>query len=142
MELSDFKLSELREMYPNLKATSKKKMIELIELALAEDVTVSEVEFVGDTVREEDLEFYIETLVDKREKVIITCENSQEADNLFYILQYDLFPLLEKKGVTVMASSTRRDIHLNGTCYIRLVCKNNFEHLKGLTKYTVIKEIV
>jgi len=42
----------------------------------------------------------------------------------------------------LMASSSRRDMHVNGTCYIRLVCQSNYDHIKRLIAYNTFKTVV
>ena len=75
-------------------------------------------------------------------KVIIECKNKKAVDALYYALSFGMFPILNEKDISVMSSSTRRDMHLNGSCYIRLVCHTNFDHLKRLINYDTIKEVI
>jgi len=142
--MKELSLKELRDFYPNIKATSKVDFIsqvEAIEAELfAEEVVV--VEENKDTIKQDELLEYIATQMNTQNKILIKCEDSLTADDLFLVCQYELFPRLNERKISVLASSTRRDMSLNGTCYIRICCKKNFDHLKRLMIYNTYKEIV
>lgn len=147
--LEDFKLSELREMYPNIKDTSKSGFIEQVEKIESVTAPIEEVkevvdvlDFSGDDIKAEDFLLYIASQIKTRNKILIKAADSLLADELFTQCQYKLFPKLNEKGISVMASSTRRDMHLNGTLYLRIAEANTFNHLKTLTVYNKFKNIV
>ena len=148
-------LSELRELYPEIKATSKVRFLELVNEIEVSDIEVVEevlmpdeikdyveAEFSGDEIEEGKLLEYIASQIMTRNKILIKCEDSTTADDYFLQCQYGLFPKLNDKGISVLASSTRRDMSLNGTCYVRLVCAKTHAHLKQLMVYNVFKTIV
>ena len=145
--LKDLKMGELRELYPSIKAISKADFIEQVEEkervvldTATEEVTVSGEDF--STLNNDNVLLYIASQIQSQNKILIKCEDSLTADDIFLMAQYNLFPKLNEKGISVLASSTRRDMSLNGTCYVRIVCKRNHDHLKRLMIYNVFKELV
>ena len=137
-------LSELRKIYPGIKATSKKKFLELVEEQ--KEVIVEEVKEVVVSNTDEltwyNIVDYILSESKSSKKILIKTESSFDADFLFQHLKEKLFPLLEEKDIMLMASSSRRDMHVNGTCYIRLVCQSNYDHIKRLIAYNTFKTVV
>jgi len=138
-------LSELRELYPSIKATSKKKFLELV--AEQEEVIVEEVVVEVPKLNSDELTWYniVEYIVGEskgNKKILIKTESSFDADFLFQHLKEKLFPLLEESGTMLMASSSRRDMHVNGTLYVRLVCQANYDHIKRLINYNTFKSVV
>lgn len=138
-------LSELRGLYPNIKATSKKRFIELI--AEQEEVIVEEVIVEVPKLNSDELTWYniVDYIVGEskgNKKILIKTESSFDADFLFQHLKEKLFPVLEESGIMLMASSSRRDMHVNGTLYIRLVCQANYDHIKRLINYNTFKSVV
>lgn len=137
-------LSELRKIYPGIKATSKKKFLELV--AEQKEVIVEEVKEVVVSNTDEltwyNIVDYILSESKSSKKILIKTESSFDADFLFQHLKEKLFPLLEEKDIMLMASSSRRDMHVNGTCYIRLVCQSNYDHIKRLIAYNTFKTVV
>lgn len=155
INLHDLSLKELREQFPEIKAISKSDFI--AKVTSIEDEDVSEIETVhvvveaNETITVSDgsknllpreLTPYLKEMTKSNKKILIKLETSFDADFMFNHLKEDLFPALQKDGLTVMASSTRRDMHLNGTCYCRLVCQSNYNHVKTLIKYDTFKEVV
>lgn len=142
-DLSKLSLKELRELYPDVKATSKKVFVELVEGSV-EDIEV-EVEDVSVEVAEEavkdDIVEYIYSQALSNKKILIELETSMDADEAFAVLQFELFPKLNKENIMVVASSSRRDMSINGSCYVRLVCKNNFALVKTLARFDTFKEV-
>jgi len=149
--MKDLTLSELRGKYPKIKATSKSRFIELVNQleVVGEEIEapVEEVKAVGVVLADDELTW--KTIVDyiiseskSNKKILIRTDSSFDADFLFGHLKEKLFPVLEEKGTMVMASSTRRDMHLNGTCYCRLVCQANYDHIKRLIAYNEFKTVV
>jgi len=164
VNLQDLKLSELRKLYPHLKATSQVQMLELIELdklanaeasndnplagGIESNVVSEATASLTGLVKNDDDVLNIRSLVallnvvaKTNNKVLVKCQNSIEADLIYTVLSKELVPQLNENGISVVSSSTRRDFHLNGSCYVRLVCKNNYTHMAGLIKYNVFKEI-
>lgn len=152
--LKDLKLSELRELYPNLVANSKDKMIALIEKELeSENVWVNpELKDGGENVIKKEkvnddnlsvveLISFLEVIAKTNNKALIKCQSSMDADAIYTMLVDELLPTLNEDGINVVSSSSRRDFHINGTCYVRLVCKNNHSHMAQLIKYNVFKEV-
>ena len=138
-------LSELRELYPNIKATSRKRFLELI--AEQEEVISEEVVIEVPKLNSDELTWYniVEYIVGEskgNKKILIKTESSFDADFLFQHLKEKLFPLLEESGTMLMASSSRRDMHVNGTLYVRLVCQANYDHIKRLINYNTFKSVV
>jgi hypothetical protein len=138
-------LSELRELYPSIKATSKKRFLELV--AEQEEVIVEEVVVEVPKLNSDELTWYniVEYIVGEskgNKKILIKTESSFDADFLFQHLKEKLFPLLEESGTMLMASSSRRDMHVNGTLYVRLVCQANYDHIKRLINYNTFKSVV
>jgi|TARA_R110000787_G_scaffold49017_2_gene117654 hypothetical protein len=138
-------LSELRELYPSIKATSKKKFLELV--AEQEEVIVEEVVVEVPKLNSDELTWYniVEYIIGEskgNKKILIKTESSFDADFLFQHLKEKLFPLLEESGTMLMASSSRRDMHVNGTLYVRLVCQANYDHIKRLINYNTFKSVV
>ena len=138
-------LSELRELYPSIKATSKKRFLELV--AEQEEVIVEEVVVEVPKLNSDELTWYniVEYIIGEskgNKKILIKTESSFDADFLFQHLKEKLFPLLEESGTMLMASSSRRDMHVNGTLYIRLVCQANYDHIKRLINYNTFKSVV
>ena len=136
--MQELSLSELREIYPDIKATSRKRFLELV----AEEIVVE-----VPKLNEDELTWY--TIVDyivgeskSNKKILIKTESSFDADFLFQHLKEKLFPVLESNGTMLMASSTRRDMHMNGSCYVRLVCQANYTHIKRLIAYNTFKSVV
>jgi|SaaInlV_120m_DNA_3_1039746.scaffolds.fasta_scaffold03980_6 hypothetical protein len=149
--MKELSLSELRKAYPGIKATSKKKFLQLV--AEQEEVVVEVVESVEEVVVKDTVSYSDEltwyTIVDyimseskSNKKILIKTESSFDADFLFQHLKEKLFPLLEEKDIMLMASSSRRDVHVNGTCYVRLVCQANYNHIKRLIAYNTFKTVV
>ena len=151
--MQELSLSELREIYPDIKATSKKRFLELV--AEQEEVVIEEVieEVVEEVVvsvpvsDSDELTWY--NIVDyivreskSNKKILIKTESSFDADFLFQHLKEKLFPILEENNTVLMASSTRRDMHMNGSCYVRLVCVANYTHIKRLIAYNTFKTVV
>lgn len=159
--LENKSLAELRILYPTLKAASKAVMLEKIQALneieiVAEQLSIStdEVSAVIDELSEVNKSTYdkdsnILTWYNIEEFIFEECRSSKkflietptaiEADLMWARLNEEVFPKLNEENVNVMASSSRRDMHLNGTCYIRLVCHTNFNHIKGLLPYTDFK---
>ena len=138
-------LSELRELYPSIKATSKKRFLELV--AEQEEVIVEEVVVEVPKLNSDELTWYniVEYIIGEskgNKKILIKTESSFDADFLFQHLKEKLFPLLEESGTMLMASSSRRDMHVNGTLYVRLVCQANYDHIKRLINYNTFKSVV
>lgn len=144
--MEDLTLSELRDLYPEIKATSKKKFMELVAETLEvvesiepiEEVVLKE---VTDELTWYNIVEYITSQAKSNKKILIKTESSFDADFLFQHLKEKLFPLLEESGTVLMASSTRRDMHINGSCYVRLVCQANYTHIKRLIAYNTFKDI-
>lgn len=140
--LGDLKLKQLRELFPEIKARAKEEFLR--ELAEAQEVDYEEIieEPVIITESEEELDIvdYVLQNAKSNKKILIRAESSMEADNIFAVLQFEAFPKLEEAGILLVASTPRRDMSLNGTCYIRITCKNNYELVKGLYKFTDFKE--
>ena len=67
-------------------------------------------------------------------------QNEAEFNSRFTLLHRKL--KLESNGTMLMASSTRRDMHMNGSCYVRLVCQANYTHIKRLIAYNTFKSVV
>lgn len=140
MALKDLKLKELRELYPDISARSKDEFLK--EVAKAQEVEFEVVKpEIDEPESEMDIVDYLELQAPTKEKILIKCADSNEADNLFAVLQFELFPKLSEKGMSVVASSARRDMSLNGTCYVRVTCVRNYPVHKGLVKYTQFKEV-
>ena len=142
-DLSKLKLAELREEFPEIVARSKKEF--LTKLAEAQEAVVELVEeFVdrGDNgpMDTERLLDYLWQIRTSKKKVLIKFPQTFDADNAWYTCDNELFPKLNREGITVMSSSTARDMHINGTLYVRFVCKTNYNHIKGLMRYTDFKE--
>ena len=138
-------LSELRELYPSIKATSKKRFLELV--TEQEEVIVEEVVVEVPKLNSDELTWYniVEYIIGEskgNKKILIKTESSFDADFLFQHLKEKLFPLLEESGTMLMASSSRRDMHVNGTLYVRLVCQANYDHIKRLINYNTFKSVV
>tara|TARA_B110001452_G_scaffold97548_1_gene80694 strand:- start:4426 stop:4860 length:435 start_codon:yes stop_codon:yes gene_type:complete len=138
-------LSELRELYPSIKATSKKRFLELV--AEQEEVIVEEIVVEVPKLNSDELTWYniVEYIVGEskgNKKILIKTESSFDADFLFQHLKEKLFPVLEESGTMLMASSSRRDMHINGTLYVRLVCQANYDHIKRLINYNTFKSVV
>tara|TARA_R110000796_G_scaffold157887_1_gene274635 strand:- start:8 stop:460 length:453 start_codon:yes stop_codon:yes gene_type:complete len=149
--MQELSLSELREIYPDIKATSKKRFLELLaeqEEVLVEEVLEEEVVVVNVPVSNSDeLTWYniVDYIVGEsksNKKILIKTESSFDADFLFQHLKEKLFPVLETENIMLMASSTRRDMHINGSCYVRLVCQANYAHIKRLIAYNTFKSVV
>ncbi len=143
--MQELSLSELREIYPDIKATSKKRFLELV--AKQEEVIVEEVVVEVPKLNSDELTWYniVEYVVGEskgNKKILIKTESSFDADFLFQHLKEKLFPLLEESGTMLMASSSRRDMHINGTLYVRLVCQANYDHIKRLIAYNTFKSVV
>ena len=149
--MKELSLSELRKAYPGIKATSKKRFLELVrieELVLEEKVIEEKViefktqESYSDKLTWRNIVDYIISESKSNKKILVKTESSFDADFLFQHLKEKLFPLLEEQDLMLMASSSRRDMHINGTCYLRLVCQANYEHIKRLIAYNTFKEVV
>tara|TARA_R110002096_G_scaffold435952_1_gene664516 strand:+ start:910 stop:1365 length:456 start_codon:yes stop_codon:yes gene_type:complete len=150
--MQELSLSELREIYPEIKATSKKKFLELVAeqavvvgggKVLEEEVVVVNVSVSNSN----ELTWYniVDYIVGEsksNKKILIKTESSFDADFLFQHLKERLFPVLESNDTMLMASSTRRDMHINGTLYVRLVCQANYTHIKRLIAYNTFKSVV
>ena len=135
--LSKLSLAELRELYPDIKATSKKRFIELVDESLEVEEVIEE---VAVEESKEDLVDYLYSEARGKKKILIEFESSMDADDAFTMLQFELFPKLNEEGILVAASSTRRDMSLNGTCYVRLACKSNYALVKTLSKFNTFKQ--
>lgn len=153
--MKELSLSELRKAYPGIKATSKKRFLELVnelqevkvdkveEIVLEKKVIeVKTQESYSDKLTWRNIVDYIISESKSNKKILVKTESSFDADFLFQHLKEKLFPLLEEQGLMLMASSSRRDMHINGTCYLRLVCQANYDHIKRLIAYNTFKEVV
>ncbi len=169
--LEDYTFAELKVMYPSIVTKTKKELISIVQANLEEtDLAIKEANSIAEQLEyaktleveleqevsliepEEDenndnLTWY--TIVDYimseakgSKKILITCPSAMEADLLMTRFNTDLFPKLNEEGISVMSSSTRRDMHLSGTCYIRLVCIANSAHIGRLMRYTEFKNLV
>lgn len=172
-DLSALSLSELRVLYPSIKATSQARFLELVaELEQVKEVEVVAPEvvevvtpeesateesatevvedikeyikdsFEGEDIPEELLLEFIASQILTRNKVLVKCVDSNTADEYLIQCQYKLFPLLNDKGISVLVNSSRRDLHLNGTCYLRFAAAKDYDHLKQLMIYNTFKTIV
>ena len=148
--MENLSLTELRELYPSITARSKEDFLKKVN-----ELEINDIE-VDDPIEIDSREIYVDGSDELtwynlpnfifaectgREKILIQTPSSIEADLLWTRINQEIIPQLNEKGINVMASSTRRDFHLNGTCYIRLVCKVNFEHIKRLINYTSFKTL-
>jgi hypothetical protein len=164
--LEELSLSELRLQYPDLKATSKKVMLEKIdvlstldlpsepteeleelEIELVDEVTSIESKSSDFKDSDEQLTFYnimnyIRSVSKQKKKIIIKTSTTMSADFIWKAVKEELYPEFEKEGLTIMGSSSRRDNHINGSCYLRFVCQSNYNHLKTIFKYDTFKELV
>jgi hypothetical protein len=165
--LEDYTFAELKVMYPNFITKTKKELISIVQANLEEiDAKIKadnllaeqleyaktlEVDLSQDVLEEDDenenltwytIVDYIKSEAKGYKKILITCPSAMEADLLMTRFNSDLFPQLNEEGISVMSSSTRRDMHLNGTCYIRLVCIANSAHIARLMRYTEFKNLV
>lgn len=130
--LNELSLKELRELYPDIKSVSKANFISQIE-----EIEEEPFKLTFDNLLE-----YVAGKMTTREKILIKFEDSLTADDVYLNFKYKFFPLLNKKGISVMSSSRNRDMHINGTLYVRLCCKNNYNAVKGLLPYTTFEEIL
>ena len=141
-------MGELRELYPNIKATSKKDFIAKV------NEQVNDIEVIDEEVVEVDKSVYdaesgdltwynTESFIMQEcrgnKKILVKTPTTIEADLIWARISQEIFPKLHDQDVQIMASSTRRDMHLNGTCYIRFVCHTNYEHIKRILPYTHFK---
>ena len=143
--MQNLSLSELRDLYPSIKATSKKRFLELVaeqEEVIAEEVVIEVPESNSDELTWYNIVEYIVGESKGNKKILIKTESSFDADFLFQHLKEKLFPVLEESGTMLMASSSRRDMHINGTLYVRLVCQANYDHIKRLIAYNTFKSVV
>ena len=143
--MQNLSLSELRDLYPSIKATSKKRFLELVaeqEEVIAEEVVIELPESNSDELTWYNIVEYIVGESKGNKKILIKTESSFDADFLFQHLKEKLFPVLEESGTMLMASSSRRDMHINGTLYVRLVCQANYDHIKRLIAYNTFKSVV
>jgi hypothetical protein len=143
--MQNLSLSELRDLYPSIKATSKKRFLELVaeqEEVIAEEVVIEVPKLNSDELTWYNIVEYIVGESKGNKKILIKTESSFDADFLFQHLKEKLFPVLEESGTMLMASSSRRDMHINGTLYVRLVCQANYDHIKRLINYNTFKSVV
>ena len=143
--MQNLSLSELRDLYPSIKATSKKRFLELVaeqEEVIAEEVVIEVPKLNSDELTWYNIVEYIVGESKGNKKILIKTESSFDADFLFQHLKEKLFPVLEELGTMLMASSSRRDMHVNGTLYVRLVCQANYDHIKRLINYNTFKSVV
>jgi hypothetical protein len=152
--LEDFTFAELKEMYPSIAAKTKKALIEAIEVNVANiDSEIKESNSLLDKLESDEVivnenlltinevkEYLLENATSNK-KILIKCESTLDADDSFLVIQHELFPVFNEMGLSVMASNKRRDMHLNGSCYVRLVCSRNHDHLMRLMKYTDFKDL-
>jgi len=165
--LSELTFTELKALYPELTARSKSGLLEQIadaqlvsyfEVVVPDNTTeFLEKEEIVDVVSDDKTtEFddksetytwynilnYIKSVSKSSKKILIECPTTMEADLIWSRCKDELFPVLNKEEISLMASSTRRDMHLNGTCYLRFVCHTNFAHLKSIFRYDTFKKLV
>tara|TARA_R110000822_G_scaffold91697_1_gene211259 strand:+ start:1336 stop:1803 length:468 start_codon:yes stop_codon:yes gene_type:complete len=154
--MQELSLSELREIYPEIKATSKSKFLQLVAEQEQESIVLElnvegNIELYEEPTKEvgysdelnwQNIVEYIISESKSNKKILIKTESSFDSDFLFQHLKQKLFPLLEENGLMLMASSTRRDMHINGTCYVRLSCQANYAHIKRLIAYNTFKSVV
>lgn len=156
-DLTTLKLKELRVLYPTIKAVSKEEFLrELAEQEAAKEIVVTAevvvvppkpaepvvTEIAEANEPELDIVDFIYAHAKSRDKILIELPDSMEADNAFAILQEELFPKLQADGLMLVASSVRRDMSINGTCYVRLTCKKNFSWVVKTVKFNIIKTII
>ena len=150
-ELSEMSMKELRAAYPSIKAVKKVDFISLVEADAGKAKSESDEVDMSKTSEfsEDDKTFtwynilgYLEAISTSRKKVLIKCGSTMEADLIWARVKDELYPILEEQNIGVMSSSSRRDNHFNGTCYVRFVCKENFEHLKSIFAYSDSKELI
>jgi hypothetical protein len=148
--MEELTFTELKELYPTLSARSKVDLLVKIEALNEIDVIADEVEVevvVDKKVYDAksgsltwyNIEQFIMTECKGRKKILVETPTTIEADFIWARINSEIFPKLNNQEISIMASSTRRDMHLNGTCYIRFVCHTNFDHLKRLMAYTDFK---
>lgn len=111
-------------------------------VSVVSDAKSTEFDLKEDTYTWYNILNYIHSISTGKEKVLIECPTTMEADLIWARCKDELFPKLHKENISLMASSTRRDMHLNGTCYVRFVCHTNFAHLKTIFRYTTFKKLV
>ena len=134
-DLKGLKLKELRKLYPAIKARSVDEFLtELAEAQELEGEIVVEVDGEVDP-SERVLNFIVENIKSNK-KILVKTPTTMDADNLFAITQFELFPALEKRGISIVASSSRRDMSINGTLYVRYSCQSNHALVSTLTKFT------
>ena len=150
MKLNELSLNELRNLYPNISARSKEDMLNRI----AESIEIVEEEIIeykkeikpyveGDEdITWANIKQFVMTECKSNKKILVRTPSSIEADLIWRMINDEVFPKLNAQEVNIMASSTRRDMHLNGTCYIRFCCQAMFDTLKGFIRYTDFKDVV
>lgn len=164
MDLKTKSFTELKRMYPDISARSKKSILEKIDALevlkpVADKLDVNQIDLIDviQVVEKEDrtkfneesgiltwynIEKWLFANCKSNKKILIKTPTSIEADLMWSRINSEIFPKFNQQEIRVMASSTRRDMHLNGTCYIRFVCHTNFDHIKRLIAYTDYKELV
>lgn len=140
-DLKDLKLSELRELYPDIKAASVAKFIEKVEALKDNDntPTVGEVSGVDDNDGSTSVEDAIKIVSDSargRKKILLVTEDKVDADDLILTIQNEVFPELEKKEVLISLNTRMRYMHLNGSCFVRVSCKNRYKAVETTASFT------
>lgn len=138
----DLTLAELREKYPTISARSKSDFLNKIELEANIEDSVSSKEVLdldAPFVTYSTLEEYIRAVMLTRKKILVQCVNHTEADAIFRKLTDTVFPNL---GVSVAINTARRDVSINGTCYMRFVCQTNYDLVQRTFNFTDFKDLV
>ena len=138
-ELRDLKLSELREKYPDLRATSKKKFLEQVEeLYFKENVSTKDKD-------ELTYEECISHVWDNRlgiDKTLFIAKHRREADQLFYNIFFEVEEKAQKAGITLMVNESMRTIHLNGSYFMRVTRERYQGAAKSMHRFTEFKTLI
>ncbi len=145
------KLKELRELHPDIKATSVARFLEILE----EQAEISKIEpsvqvDLEDMIQEVETEDILEELVNLdvddiplkdiisilkgsrnvRSKFLIHVKSSDEKPIIFKVIAEELAKVAG--GVRMIAKTGAYDIHFGGVMYVKLTCPRRLEmHSKG-----------
>ena len=145
-ELSEYKLSELRELFPHVKANSKASFIaqineyEDVEEELGEEY--DDESFAPEQIANGEVVSTVRAIegavaeAGDFSKILFVSENSFEADDFYVQLVGNLVELAEVDNISVMSRDGMREIHFGGRTFFRCVCKNREAHAKSTRIYS------
>lgn len=140
----DLSLKELRVMYPDIKATSKKAFIEQIPV---EGVTVVKAPRDREKLDPLDVEVFQEELfkvAGDKTTYLVKTKDQLETKDVYTILLYGLKADFKhaKQDTLIMGREGSSEIHLGGATFIKITCSKYYLHHLQKQKWSNLIEII